>query len=383
MLRVRVPVILIVTSACLGCKAIVKAIRDQAYSEAHSMPGLDDTSLTIPRTASDGYPGIAANPFAFRRLVLHHEYATLDSLLTAAAESAHADYHNEPYLFGAYDAMAGDTALAEPLAQWSRERPGSAPAYLARASYLTDQAWSARGTASARNTSRQRMDRMNALFAEAKHCIDTALTLSPRSAEAYLLLMSITKPSGNLPLIREYVAKGLEDIPASFTLRRQYLRDVIPRWGGSYAIMRGFIDESQAMADTNPRLVALKGYLELDYGEVYEIRRQETEALAAYNHAFTYGDEAPFHLKRGEMLLRVGREYDALSDLDSAVAAAPGTAEAYLWRGMAREGIWKHSGRTKQYLALSALSDYQHAVVLDSQNDLATGRFVQLYQIVH
>ena len=383
MLRPRVAVILIVTTACLGCDAIAKAIRDQAYEHALSMGGLDDTSLTIPRTASNGYPAISANPFAFRRLVLRHEYATLDSILTAAAESAHADYRNESYLFGAYDAMQGDTALAEPLARWSHERPTSAPAYLARASYLTGQAWTARGTAYGAYTPQKRFDRMNALFAQAKPCVDTALTLSPRSAEAYLLLLSITKSSSDTALWHTYVTKGLEDIPASFWLRRRYMRNITPRWGGSYDLMRAFAEASQAMADTNPRLRALLGYVELDSAELYEEGRQEGEALNAYNHVLTYGDESQFHLERGEMLLRSGREQDAFPDLDFAVASNPGGAEGYVWRGMAREALWAHSGRTKRDLAVSALSDYQHAVVLDAADDLAVGRFVRLYRIVH
>jgi len=367
MVSMRVAVTLFVTCAAIGCNAPTKAARDQAYAAAHRMPGLDDTSLTLPTSGANGYPPKTANPLAFRRLVRRGDFATLDSVLTAAADSAHRDYRTEIYLFNAYDAMASDTSLAEPLARWSRERPASAPAHLARAVYLQGQAWAARGSAYARNTPQQSLDRMSKLMAEAKACVDSALALTPQSAEAYLVLLYITKPSGDSALSRRYLAKGLEDIPASFALRRQYLRNLVPRWGGSYEAMRGVADESMAMADSNPRLRALAGYIALDSAEVLELTEHDREAMDAYGRAIGYGDEMQFHLARGQLLVRAGRAREALPDLDFAVAAAPGSAAPYLWRGMARQ-------RLKQ----DALVDYERAVVLDPTDDVALDRLAWL-----
>jgi len=367
MVSMRVAVTLFVTCAAIGCNAPTKAAREQAYAAALRMPGLDDTSLTLPTSGANGYPPKTANPLAFRRLARRGDFATLDSLLTAAADSARRDYRTEIYLVNAYDAMAGDTSLEEPLARWSRERPTSAPAHLARAVYLQGQAWVARGAAYARNTPQQSLERMNTLLAEAKACVDSALALTPQSAEAYLVLLYITKASGDSALSRRYLTKGLEDIPGSFALRRQYLRNLVPRWGGSYDAMRGIADEALGMADSNPRLRALPGYITLDSAEVLELTEREREAMAAYGRAIGYGDEMQFHLERGELLVRVGRAREALPDLDFAVAAAPGAAAPYLWRGMARE-------RLKQ----DALVDYQRAVVLDPTNDDALGRLARL-----
>ncbi len=375
--------LLLVTCGAIACGGPTQATRDAAYATARGMPGLDDSTLTIPTSGANGYPPRTANPLAIRRLVLRGEFSTLDSLLTAAADSARRDYRTEGYLFGAYDAMAGDTSLAAPLARWSRERPASAPAHLARAVYLQGQAWSARGTAYAKNTPQNAMQRMNDLFKEAASCVDSALALTPRSAEAYMVLLYAARTSGDTAVSQRYLAKGLEDIPASFSLRRQYLRNTVPRWGGSYAAMREFADASQAMADSNPRLRALAGYIALDSAEVFELERDEGRALAAYTRAIGYGDETRFHLERGQMLVRVGRARDALPDLDYAVAGAPGSAIDHLWRGMAREALWSQSDRTKRDLGLSALADYQQAVVLDPTDRDALDRFAWLYRILH
>ena len=375
--------LLLVTCGAFACGGPTQASRDAAYATARGMPGFDDSTLTIPTSGANGYPPRTANPLAIRRLVRRGEFATLDSLLTAAADSAHQDYRAEGYLFGASDALAGDTALAAPLERWSRERPASAPALLARAVYLDGQAWSARGTAYAKNTPRKAIQRMNDLFTEATRCVDSALVLTPRSAEAYMVLLYMARTSSDTAVSQRYLAKGLEDIPASFALRRQYLRNIVPRWGGSYATMGAFVDAAQAMADSNPRLHALAGYIVLDSAEVFELQRDEDRALAAYTRAVDYGDETQFHLERGQMLVRLDRSRDALPDLDYAVAGAPGRAVGHLWRGMARESLWSQSDRAKRDIGLSALADYQQAVVLDPTYGEALDRFARLYRILH
>lgn len=359
---------------------MVKAVRDKAYSDARSMPGLDDSTLTLETNGATTYPARTPNPFAYRRLVLRHQYATLDSLFADWTDSVHRDVRNESYWFGMYDAMESDSALDAPLSGWTHERPTSAAAFLARASYLTSQAWAARGTATSRNTPRSGMARMNELFAEAATCIDTALKLAPHSAEAYMLRLAVARAHGDTALSHRYLMNGLEDLPASFALRRTYLRNIVPRWGGSYPMMQAFVDAAEGMADSNARLRDLRGYIYLDQGEVWELRRNGKEALEAYNYALKFGDEMQFHLERGQMLLRSGRARDALPDLDFAVAASPGSSAAYLWRGMAREALWE-TDHAKHDLAVSALSDFQRAVVIDPTNDLAVARFMRMHAI--
>jgi tetratricopeptide (TPR) repeat protein len=310
-----------------------------------------------------------------RALVRHGSFATLDSFFTAAADSAHRDYRNETRLYNAYDAFEGDTSLAGPLDRWVQSRPSSAPARIARATYLADRAWRARGTAWAKNTPRAAMQQMTALFAQAAQNLDTAVTLTPRSAAAYRLRLQIAKANGDPLDTRQYLTKGLEDIPASYGVRRQYMRNLIPRWGGSHDAMRAFAEESQALAGTNPRLRALAGYADLDSAEVLEIHGHRSAALVLYTAALTYGDESVPHLERGQLLFRMSRYADALADLDSAVAMAPTSATGYLWRGAAREAL----ARAQPELARAALIDYQHAALLDPANTGAIDAFALLY----
>jgi tetratricopeptide (TPR) repeat protein len=369
----------ILACVLLGCQDIVKAGHEHAYALAQKYGGVDETSLTIPVSAPAGYAQSTANPLALRGLLRQGEFATLDSLLTAAADSAHRDYRNESSLYAAYDAFASDTSLAGPLDRWVAARPTSAPARIARASYLVDQGWSARGTAYARYTSRSAMQRMRELFDKAIGDLDSAIALTPNAAAAYRLRIQIAKVTSNQKSARQDLIDGLKDIPASYVLRRQYMSDLIPRWGGSYDAMRAMAAWSREMADSNPRLRALAGFVALDSAEMLEINGHRAEALALYDSALTYGDEAMFHLERGQCLLRMKNYAAALPDLDSAVAMAPTDSKTYLWRGSARLGL----RRSHPELSRAALIDFQHALLLDPSDNLASSEFMLLYTVAH
>jgi tetratricopeptide (TPR) repeat protein len=372
MMRARATtVLLLALCTAIACGIPSRAQRDHAYADALAMGGIDDSSLTIPIVGDFGYPSTTANPFAFRRLLRQGEFAKLDSLLSAAAESAHSDYHDETYLFGAYHAFEDDTSLGQPLDRWVRERPTSAPAHIARATYLTSLGWNARGARYAKDTPRQAMQRMHALFDAAVSDVDSAAALTPRSAAAYLVRLSVAREAADTAASRRFLMKGLDDIPASFWLRRAHMRNLIPRWGGSYEAMRAFADESEAMADSNPRLRVLRGFIALDYAEVWEIRHHQDEALKNYGSAMAVYDDASFHLERGQMLVRMRRYRDAMPDFDFAVAHAPAWSEPYLWRGVARQSLHEDGD--------DVLADYQHAVLIDPADRHAVDIFAFYY----
>jgi tetratricopeptide (TPR) repeat protein len=375
-----VAVLVLATCACIGCEGTTQGQRDEAYAIARRLPGVDDSTLMIPTDGALGYPSSTTNPLAVRRLLRQGEFDRLDSLLEALADSARRDYRNEYYLFDAYEAMAGDTSLAQPLGRWERERPTSAPARIAKGAFLADLAWQTRGTAYSRNTPAESIQRMGRLMAQAVSTIDTALDRTPRSAAAYRVLLETAKASGDTALARRYLMKGLEDIPASFSLRRQYMRNLIPRWGGSYDAMRRFADESQATEGaTNPRLRGLAGYIALDSAEVLELQGHQLAALAVYDEAIAISDEASFHLERGQLLVRMRRDREAMRDLDRAVAGRPTDATAYLWRGLARLALSNDVTGARRDAPTGALSDFQHAVVLRPSDPVVLDRFAWLH----
>jgi tetratricopeptide (TPR) repeat protein len=372
MMRARTtPALVLALCAAIACGFPSRAQRDHAYADAMAMGGIDDSSLTIPIVADFGYPSTTANPLAFRRLLRQGEFAKLDSLLSAAADSAHSDYHDETYLFGAYHAFEDDTSLGQPLDRWVRERPHSAPARMARANYLMSLGWDARGANYARDTPRQAMQRMHMLFAAAVGDVDSAVALTPRSAAAYLVRLAVAREAADTAASRRFLMKGLEDIPASFWLRRAHMRNLIPRWGGSYDAMRAFANESEAMADSNPRLHVLRSYIALDYAEVWELEHHEDKAFENYASAMAAYDDASLHLERGQMLVRMRRYKDAIPDFDFAVAHAPASAEPYLWRGVARQ----HSHDNGD----DVMADYQRAVLIDPSDRQAMDIFALYY----
>jgi tetratricopeptide (TPR) repeat protein len=376
---IRIAILLVVTAGTLvSCRQAIGVARSWALEIAHRLP-VDDSSLTIPidQTAMTASSGL--NPLAVRGLVKRGEFARLDSLFVAVEDTARRDVRKEYFLFDAYDAMSYDTALVQPLRRWIRERPTSAPARIALANYLVELGWEERGNGYARDTPRKWMRLMQQHFREAKTNLDTALTLAPQSAAAYRLLMEMTKVTPDTAASRQYLEKGLAEIPASFALRRQQMRNLIPRWGGSYDAMKAVADAADSMATTNPRLHSLAGYIVLDSAEMLELAGRRGEALAGYTRALTYGDEPAFYMDRGQLLFRMRRYREALADLDIVVDLWPAYEGSYYWRGMAREGLWRQIAPGDRGAAKGALTDYQHAVLLGPSDPFALDRLVLLY----
>jgi hypothetical protein len=94
--------------------------------------------------------------------------------------------------------------------------------------------------------------------------------------------------------------------------------------------------------------------------------------------AIALGDQWDFHLGRRQLLVRSRPYKDALSDLDLAVAGAPTDGETYLWRGVARLGLWTQTARVDRDVGNGALTDFQQAVVLDPTDTVALDRFAWL-----
>jgi tetratricopeptide (TPR) repeat protein len=369
--------LLFVLVAAAGCDRLdryAQARRDHWYAVARQ--GIDDSSLTIPvTTPTAGYPSSTINPFAVRRMVTQHQFDRLDSLFDALEDSARSDYRNESYLFDAYDAMYLDTSIFMPLVEWIKARPHSVAARIAMASRETELGWEWRSAGSSPKTMRLEFD-------EANRMLDTALAYSPHSAAAYRVRLHIARHTADTTGERLLLVKGLEDIPASYYLRTRYMRGIEPHWGGSLDAMRAFIAASDSLADSNPRLRHLDGYVTLDSAETLEQHGHLNDALAAYTRAVAMSDDEIFHLERGKLLARLRRYTEALAELERAVGEEPTDHDAHQWRGYVRQRVWAEAGERSQEMATGALSDYRQALLLNPTDRYASNSFAWLYNRV-
>jgi uncharacterized protein len=330
------------------------------------------TSLLLPLVAAHsedfGYPTQTIDRLAVRRLLQARSYSALDTLLGAYADSVLRDHRLEYRLFDAYGAFDIALPSMEPLlSEWVEQRPTSAHALLARATYLRASGWNARGSRSARKTSRLQIQRMEAFFRRAHADLTVALRIAPNSIVAYRQLMDIVKADGDAATSRQLLDRALMFQPHSFLLRATHMQSLLPRWGGSYEAMALFAAESAPYANRNPRIQSLGGFVEWDRGRVLESAGKKAEAIEAYQRAMRYGNFWQFRYDRGDLYSRSDRNEEALTDLDRALAQNPQHADALYRRSRVTYRLGRKAWGTDastDYLSQS-FRDIEMAVALE------------------
>jgi tetratricopeptide (TPR) repeat protein len=339
-------------------------------------------SLMLPVADSQtevlGYPAQTVDRLAVRQLLLARAYDVLDRVLTAYADSVKRDYRLEYRLFDSYGSFAVAIPEMEPrLTEWVRLRPRSVPALLARANYYRASGWHERGTGYARETSAEQFARMRSFFERSITDLTKAHRLDSTSIVAYRQMIDIATSDGDGRSSTELVHQALKLQPYSFVLRAAHMYSLLPRWGGSYEAMEQFAEESMPYAKRNPRIKALRGFVDWDRGSNFESDDQKGDAIEAYHRAIRLGDLWQFRSDRGEYYWRADLNEEALEDFNTALLQYPQNDDILSHRASVEYELARHSfGQTKAALFSQAFRDIELAVAIDPtdeshQKDLA------------
>jgi tetratricopeptide (TPR) repeat protein len=339
-------------------------------------------SLMLPVADSQtevlGYPAQTVDRLAVRQLLLARAYDVLDRVLTAYADSVKRDYRLEYRLFDSYGSFAVAIPEMEPrLTEWVRLRPRSVPALLARANYYRASGWHERGTGYARETSAEQFARMRSFFERSITDLTKAHRLDSTSIVAYRQMIDIATSDGDRRSSTELVRQALKLQPYSFVLRAAHMYSLLPRWGGSYEAMEEFAEESMPYAKRNPRIKALRGFVDWDRGSNFESDDQKGDAIEAYHRAIRLGDLWQFRSDRGEYYWRADLNEEALEDFNTALLQYPQNDDILSHRASVEYELARHSfGQAKAALFSQAFRDIELAVAIDPtdeshQKDLA------------
>ncbi|HEY5022909.1 MAG TPA: TPM domain-containing protein [Gemmatimonadaceae bacterium] len=333
------------------------------------------TSLLLPVVASDtenfGYPTQTINRLAVRRLLLARSFDALDTLLGAYADSVRRDYRLEYRLFDAYAAFDVAVPSLEPLlTEWVEQRPTSAAAHLARATFFRASGWKVRGGKETGETSRQQFRGMEDFFRRASADLAAAVRLEPNSLVAYRQLMDIATTQVEREACRQLLDRALKIQPYSFLLRATYMHSLLPRWGGSHDAMAKFAQESAPYADRNPRIRALRGFVDWDLGDKLEDAGHKAQAAVAFKRALGFGDFWQFRFQRGALYARSDQNKEALADLNRVLAQYPQHSDALYWRSLVEYDLGRESSDEASGAYYShAYTDIQLAVALDPTDE--------------
>lgn len=318
---------------------------------------------------------ITADPLVLRQVLALGWYTQLDSVIQDYTDSLPCNIHAEWNLVGAYETFrVSDPALGPTLDAWVDQEPRKVIPRLARASYWTERAWRARGTRYANETPRSQFVTMAGYLARARADVDTALQLDPHALFGYALHLERALLISDRVGGARAAANGLAAWPASYTLRRYWMRTLTPRWGGSYDQMASFAAESQQFAGQNPEITRLQGYVAYEQGRYARDRDDTTTAIADFTDALSYGAFPPFLHERAMAYIDARRYREAVADLDAALAMWPSYAEARRQRGIALFRLGEQGGAaTALPLWERGLEDLRIAVRLDPADEFAAG----------
>lgn len=284
-----------------------------------------------------GFNSIKLN---LRALLQEKQFDKLNQVLDDYQIASETNPEAERDLMTAYGAFEINISTHEALLdEWVNTTPDAYQAYIARARYHFRLATLARGTKWGSETTKEQITGMNRFFDRALSDLTKSRELNAKTILPYSTLISIANYQGEEDTITSLVRKALDISPTSHAIRARYLTTLLPRWGGSYAEMEVFIDESQTYASENPKLKWLKGLPYIDMANIQTRNGAYSRAEKLYTKALTYGEFHYFLKERGENYVRQEKYQEALQDMSRAIQLYPESREYYYWRSRAYIGL--------------------------------------------
>ena len=359
---------------------------------AHMVVYLVLLLLLAPQAAG----GKSPDRLAILGLLKEQKYEELQRLLAGYQASCKQGAISDEMVERAFYSFANsDPALRPLLDEWAADSPSLYVPYVARGYYETNLGWLARGGGVASKMTDDQEQGMDTHFTAAAADFQRALALQRKLTVAYSRLMEISMAWSKRDVTKRLVDEALAIDPRSWSVRRQYLSALQPKWRGSLEAMEAFIDEMRPYYDSAPSLRALEGFVPFTQADMTVLGDEDrTGATAYYTQAIEQGEFWFFYVARGRNYYFLGQLDDAIADFTHALALHPHLRSALEYRGSAfyykehyaralkdldraieldaldpgpltiRGNIWFMQQRLED-----ALRDYQNAVIYGGRDD--------------
>ncbi|GHA83809.1 tetratricopeptide repeat protein [Cognatilysobacter bugurensis] len=219
--------------------------------------------------------------------------------------------------------------------RWLEAAPDSAFAHAALASHHDALGWAARGTAYARDTSDEQLERMTANFSKAVPLYLKALEIEPRLSPACTELAAIGRQSSDA--LQTYAIAACTKVdPDSYHVTLERLNGAQPKWGGSDTQLREAVAHAEARVTRNPMLGALLGEGAGYAPSNAEDFREVADELAA---AAQMGPSAGLSGRAGSGYQRRGEFWAAIVYLSQSLRYAPEDASRRYQRAGALHAV--------------------------------------------
>ena len=321
-------------------------------------------------TGARKLPSDRPDPVALRASLTSGDYDALERTYAAYQDSLRLAPRYERHLSDFASAFwVADEGIGTALDRWVTARPTSSAARVARAGHRIQLGWRARGGAWAAETPSSSLRAMRDEFVRAVADIDVALARDSRSLLAYQLLISAASSQGDTGAARNFLRKSIAILPGTELNRAAFMSALYPRWGGSYDAMRAFADECDSAVASNPRLGALRGFIEYDQARDLIGNKQLDSAWGLLDRALRGGELRAVRELRGNVAEMRGQHLRAVEEYDKALALTPNSAGLLQSRSSAAMQVVRNSLNPRFIpLLWQAVRDGERAAALEPWN---------------
>ena len=204
------------------------------------------------------------------------------------AEEVLSQSHQESWSFYPFNEFMGslvrgdDPKVLVGLNHWLQQDPRSGLAYLMRAQYYREAAWSARGTEFASMVPEGLMQRFQEDLGRSSADVVKSIQLEPKIPWSYYELLTTAAGDGDSPDVEQVFQVGIKAFPSYYPLYKERLRVLTPKWGGSVDAMYDFVRRYAGSAPKSSplRLLYLDLYVQLLDSAASECRKLEGDNRA-------------------------------------------------------------------------------------------------------
>jgi len=255
-------------------------------------------------------------------LLEKRDYAGLERILSGRQLAFESDPKATRQLEQAFQVFAKVPRRSEAaLSEWIKAAPSSYSAHVARAGFYLSRGIEERGEDYSKDTSSEHIDAMEAYFDESLDDLERSLELSQKPYLSRRYAMAIMLYTGSRDEFNTAYLEALRLAPGSVETRLAYMRNLEPRWGGSYQQMEAFVAESRPALD--PRDANRLAARIPAYHAFESIRAKDySQALVQFAPAIALDPDAQYLCERAYAMAELKMYNQAFSDVDRALSAS-------------------------------------------------------------
>ncbi|MBW2700506.1 MAG: DUF4034 domain-containing protein [Deltaproteobacteria bacterium] len=322
---------------------------------AKSIP-LEPAFVGEEGVGAHGYPLRQPDEAALLNLLRLKRFDRLEQWMEYYQAEFEKDFRKEDWPDAMLSAFfVADPAIAPLLDQWVKRSPDHFAPFAARGNHRFKMAQHVRGGKFAKDTSQAQFRTMDVRHQAAAKDFQRAIALRPKLVAAHRRLVQMAESLPN-KTERQLLDAGLAHCPLCFHLRVHYLRNITPRWGGSYKQMDAYVQEIQPLVKDNPKLAILAGFTHWDRCRTLREAKEPEQAAKACDAALAFGDHPHFLIEKAKLFDSKKQAAERLPWLDRALRLDPQERGALQKRFYARAKTKNYTGAALDLILARQLS---------------------------